>query len=129
LIADRVHSRTVYVTGTGPEASAGVVKVSRMSALIAGYAGLSICPTSYLVTTGTTPSRLFVVLRTCQVTPITRWVKDTRPGATLGQRGYWPKQGQFDPETLYDPATQALDSKSGQIVSTAYDQILAALRR
>ena len=68
-------------------------------------------------------------LQNAQATPMTRWVKDTRPGATQGQMGYWPKQGQFDPETLYDPATQALDPKSGQIVSTAYDQILAALRK
>ena len=68
-------------------------------------------------------------LQNAQATPITRWVKDTRPGPTQGLKGYWPKQGQFVPETLYDPATRALDPKSGQTVSTAYDQILAVLRK
>ena len=67
-------------------------------------------------------------LQNAQATPITRWVKDTRPGATQGQTGYWPKQGQFAPETLFDPATGALDPKSGHAVSTAYDQIVTALR-
>ncbi len=67
-------------------------------------------------------------LQNAQATPVTRWVKDTRPGPTQGQFGYWPKQGQFDPETLYDPAAKALDAQSGQTVSTAYDQMAAALK-
>ncbi len=67
-------------------------------------------------------------LQNAQATPMTRWVKDTRPGPTQGQTGYWPKQGQFDPETLYDPAAGTLDPQSGQTVSTAYDQIVTALK-
>jgi GH35 family endo-1,4-beta-xylanase len=66
-------------------------------------------------------------LPNAQATPITRWVKDTRAGATHGQMGYWPKEGQFDPETLFDPATRALDPQSGQTVSNAYDQLVTAL--
>lgn len=65
-------------------------------------------------------------LQNAQATPITRWVEDTRPGATHGQMGYWPKQGQFAPETLFDPKTKALNPQSGQTVSTAYDQMAAA---
>lgn len=67
-------------------------------------------------------------LQNAEATPVTRWVKDTRPGATLGQDGYWPKQGQFAPETLYDVAKGTLDPHSGRTVSFAYDQILAALK-
>jgi len=67
-------------------------------------------------------------LQNAEATPITRWVKDTRPGATQGQDGYWPKESQFAPETLYDVAAGTLDSHSGRAVSSAYDQILAALK-
>jgi len=67
-------------------------------------------------------------LQNAQATPVTRWVKDTRPGPTQGQRGYWPKQGQFDPATRYDPAVGMLDPQSGRTVSTAYDQMVAALK-
>ena len=67
-------------------------------------------------------------IQNAEATPVTRWVKDTRPGATQGQAGYWPKEGQFDPETLFDPITGKLDPNSGHVVSDAYDQILAALK-
>ena len=63
-----------------------------------------------------------------EATPMTRWVRDTRPGPTQGQEGYWPKEGQFDPVTLCDPATGDPDPNTGHIVSDAYDQILAALK-
>jgi GH35 family endo-1,4-beta-xylanase len=67
-------------------------------------------------------------IQNAEATPVTRWVRDTRPGATKGQAGYWPKVGQFAPATLYDPATGALDPHSGHDVSDAYDQILTALK-
>lgn len=59
---------------------------------------------------------------------MTRWVKDTRPGSTLGQTGSWPKQERLAPETLCDPATGALGPASGHAVSDAYDRIRAALK-
>ncbi len=61
-------------------------------------------------------------------TPITRWVADSRPGPTKDQVGYWPKEGQFDPATLYDPQTQSPNTKSGHNISDAYDEILSALK-
>ncbi len=61
-------------------------------------------------------------------TPFTRWVADTREGPTKGKDGYWPKEGQFDPATLFDPAAGAPNPKTGHIVSNAYDQMLAALK-
>lgn len=67
-------------------------------------------------------------LQNREATPVTRWVTDMRPGPTKGKVGYWPKEGQYDPETLCDPATGALDPKSGHNISNAYDQILAALK-
>ena len=56
------------ITGTGPFAFAGVVSVNWMSTSICGYAELSTCPTSFFVTTGTSPSVPFVVLVTSHVT-------------------------------------------------------------
>lgn len=61
-------------------------------------------------------------------TPITRWVVDTRDGPTKGQEGYWPKEGQFDPATRYDPFSGGLDPNSGHVISNAWDQVLAALK-
>ncbi len=44
------------ITGTGPVAFAGVVSVSWMSTVTCGYEELSTWPTSFLVTTGTSPT-------------------------------------------------------------------------
>jgi hypothetical protein len=38
------------------------------------------------------------------------------------------KEGQYDPDTEYDPKTGALDPASGHIISNAYDKIWNALR-
>ncbi|HEX5323095.1 MAG TPA: endo-1,4-beta-xylanase [Capsulimonadaceae bacterium] len=62
-----------------------------------------------------------------EATPITRWVEDTRPGPTKGKVGYWPKEGQYDPVTVYDSFGGGPDTKSGHNISNAYDQILSAL--
>ncbi len=56
------------ITGTGPFASAGVVTVSWMSTLISGHRELSTWPTSFRVTTGTSPTFSRVVSVTSQVT-------------------------------------------------------------
>ena len=62
-----------------------------------------------------------------EATPFTRWVTDTRSGATFGQEGYWPKEGQYDPATLCNSITGEPDLASGHVVSTAYDRIFAVL--
>src|SRR5215210_3215537 len=56
------------ITGTGPLASAGVVRVSWMSTVTAGYDELSTCPTSRLVTTGTSPTVCLAGAVACHVT-------------------------------------------------------------
>ena len=56
------------ITGTGPEALAGVVSVSWMATVTCGYAELSTWPTSCLVTTGTVPLVPLVVPVTSQFT-------------------------------------------------------------
>jgi hypothetical protein len=49
------------MTGTGPFACAGVLTVSWMSTVMKGYAALSTCPASFLVTIGTSPFNSSVV--------------------------------------------------------------------
>ena len=56
------------ITGTGPFAFAGVVSVRSISTLIDGYAVLSTCPTSFLVTTDTSPFISSVVETTSHFT-------------------------------------------------------------
>jgi GH35 family endo-1,4-beta-xylanase len=64
-----------------------------------------------------------------EATPITRWVADTRDGRTKGQEGYWPKEGQLDPATLYSFQNGGPDPSSARVVSNAYDQMVNALRQ
>jgi GH35 family endo-1,4-beta-xylanase len=64
-----------------------------------------------------------------EATPVTRWVIDTRSGPTKGKLGYWPKEGQYDPETLFDPITGMLNPNSGHTISNAYDAMIAALSK
>src|SRR5271157_1467917 len=64
------------ITGTGPGALAGVVKVNWISAVICGYDELSTWPTSFLAITGTSPLFSLVALTTSQFTL----------GVTLGAR-------------------------------------------
>ncbi len=61
-----------------------------------------------------------------EATPFTGWVLDTRDGATKGKSGYWPKEGQFDPFTMYDNYFGGPDTTSGHNVSDAYDEMLSA---
>ncbi len=56
------------MTGTGPLASAGVVSVSWTSTVICGYDELSTWPTSFLVTTATSPTLSFLVSVTSHLT-------------------------------------------------------------
>src|SRR5688500_15543365 len=52
------------MTGTGPDAFAGVVSVNWTSTVICGYEELSTCPTSCFVITGTSPLMSVMVLVT-----------------------------------------------------------------
>ena len=56
------------ITGTGPLALAGVVSVSWMSTVICGYDELSTWPTSFFVTTATSPTFCFFVSVTSHFT-------------------------------------------------------------
>src|ERR1039457_2241442 len=56
------------ITGTGPLALAGVVKVNCMSTVMSGYDELSTWPTSCFTITGTSPFISLVVLVTSQLT-------------------------------------------------------------
>ncbi|BDI32519.1 hypothetical protein CCAX7_45700 [Capsulimonas corticalis] len=67
-------------------------------------------------------------LQNKEATPFTRWISDTRIGATHNMFGYWPKMGQYAPQTLFNPKTNDLDPHSGHNVSDAYAQLLTALK-
>jgi hypothetical protein len=56
------------ITGTGPFAFAGVLRLNWMSTVTWGYDELSTCPTSSFVMIGTSPFIPFVVLLTSHVT-------------------------------------------------------------
>ena len=56
------------ITGTGPAAASGVVRVNWMSTVTSGYEELSTRPTSSFATTGTSPTFSFRVSFTSHLT-------------------------------------------------------------